>query len=75
MIFVVYLMLEGQMLFTGGDSEFGHSDYEYWLTISKEHKDKLLLDMLDKYFGNGCGFSNLKIFCDEHKIKYKYFSY
>lgn len=69
------LMLEGQMTFTGGESEFGDSDYEYWITIPKEYKDKLLLDMLGKCFGNGSGFSNLKTFCDDHKIKYKFFSY
>lgn len=68
-------MLEGQMTFAGGYSEFGDSDYEYWMTISKEHKDKLLLDMLGKCFGNGSGFSNLKTFCNDHKIEYKFFSY
>lgn len=69
------LMLEGQMTFTGGDSEFGDSDYEYWLTIPKENKDKLLLDMLRQYFGDGCGFGNFKTFCDVHNIAYKFFSY
>ena len=69
------LMLEGQMIFTGGDSEFGDSDYEYWLTVPKEYKDKLLLDMLGKYFSDAGGFSSLKTFCDDHEIKYKFFSY
>ena len=69
------LMLEGQMTFSGGDSEFGDSDYEYWLTIPQENKDKLLLDMLGQYYGKGDGFSQVKEFCDKHKIKYKFFSY
>lgn len=69
------LMLEGQMTFPGGDSEFGDSDYEYWLTIPQENKDKLLLDMLGQYYGKGDGFSQVKEFCDKHKIKYKFFSY
>lgn len=69
------LMLEGQMTFPGGDSEFGDSDYEYWLTIPQENKDKLLLEMLGQYYGKGDGFSQVKEFCDKHKIKYKFFSY
>ena len=68
------LMLEGQMTFAGGSSEFGDSDYEYWLTIPKEYKDQLLLDILSQCFGDGNGFGNFKTFCDEHKIEYKFFS-
>lgn len=63
------LMLEGQMIFKGGD------DYEYWLTITKANKDQLLLKLLSQYFGDGCACGNLKTFCDEHKIPYKFFSY
>ena len=69
------LMLEGQMIFTGGDSEFGDSDYEYWLTISKADKDQLLLKLLSQYFGDACACGNLKTFCEENKIPYKFSSY
>ena len=68
------LMVEGQMIFTGGDSEFGDSDSEYWLTISKADKDQLLLKLLSQYFGDASGFSSFKTFCDENKIEYKFFS-
>ena len=67
-------MLEGQMTFAGGGSEFGDSDYEYWLTIPKEYKDQLLLAILSQCFGDGNGFGNFKTFCDENKIEYKFFS-
>ena len=40
---------------------YGDSDYEYWLTVSKEHKDDVLLLLLEKmYSGNTSVISEFK---------------
>ena len=37
------LQLSGQDVGKLPEEQFGDSDYEYWVTVPKEHKDRLLL--------------------------------
>jgi hypothetical protein len=45
------LQLSGQDVGEGPRKFFGDSDYEYSLTVSKEHKDDLLLLLIEKLYG------------------------
>jgi len=45
------LQLSGQDVGEGPREFFGDSDYEYWLTVSKEHKDDVLLLLIEKLYG------------------------
>jgi len=33
---------------------FGDSDYEYWVTVPREHKDRLLLELLRQLYQGDC---------------------
>ena len=47
------LLFSGQDLGEAPESFFGDSDYEYWLMIPQEHKDAVLLALIEKqYAGN-----------------------
>lgn len=49
---------EGDLLFSGQDighapmEAFGDSDYEYWLLVKAEHKDQVLLALLEKFYSS-----------------------
>ena len=43
------LLFSGQDLGEAPESFFGDSDYEYWLMIPKEHKDGVLLALIEKH--------------------------
>ena len=45
------LQLSGQDVGEAPSMFYGDSDYEYWLTVSKEHKDDVLLLLLEKMYG------------------------
>ena len=45
------IQLSGQDLGEGPREFFGDSDYEYWLTVSKEYKDDVLLLLIEKLYG------------------------
>ena len=45
------LQLSGQDVGEGPREFFGDSDYEYWLTVSKEYKDDVLLLLIEKLYG------------------------
>ena len=45
------LQLSGQDVGEGPREFLGDSDYEYWLTVSKEHKDDVLLLLIEKLYG------------------------
>lgn len=73
---------EGDLQFSGQDigasvkKMFGDSDYEYWLTIKAEHKDQLLLALIEKFFtGNATVISEVKELLEKKKIPCKFFSY
>ncbi len=47
---------EGRFVISGQDigdlpkEHFGDSDYEYWVVVSKEEKDKVLLALIEKLY-------------------------
>ena len=45
------LQFSGQDLGGAPRKFFKDSDYEYWLTVSKEHKDDVLLLLIEKLYG------------------------
>ena len=73
---------EGDLLFSGqdiGDAPneiFGDSDYEYWLTIKAAHKDRLLLDLIEKlYTGNTKVISELQDYLISKGIPSEFHTY
>lgn len=52
----VEMTQEGNLLFSGQDigeapeSFFGDSDYEYWLMVEEEQKDRVLLALIEKHY-------------------------
>jgi len=44
------LQLAGQDLGKAPLKHFGDMDYEYWLTVPSEHKDQLLLELLNQLY-------------------------
>lgn len=55
------LQLSGYDIGKTPNEFFGDVDYEYWLSVPAEHKDKVLLTLLEKVYGGSgtavCGFS------------------
>ena len=73
---------EGNLLISGQDvgkapKEFwGDSDYEYWITISAEDKDKVLLIILESlYKGDLHIISKFRNLLDEKGIMYEFNSW
>lgn len=52
------LEADGKLVLSGCDAGpaakefFGDSDYEYWITVPAEARDRLLLELLKQCFGN-----------------------
>jgi hypothetical protein len=44
------LVLEGQDIGAAPGQIFGASEYEYWLTVAADHKDRLLLELVAAVF-------------------------
>ncbi len=80
----------GVLTFTGQDlgplveEVWGDLDYEYWYTLDKEAADQLisvihgegdLKAALQENFSGTEGLSRLKKLCDQHGIRYRFFSY
>ena len=73
---------EGHLLFSGQDAGeapaafFGDEDYEYWLCIKAEHKDRVLLALIEKvYGGNLSVVSEFKEFLKSKGIPGEFSSY
>jgi len=73
---------DGAVSFSGQDvgkapMEFwGDSDYEYWILVHKEQKDRLLLSLIEKMFGGSSqAFSKFREFLLEREIPYEYGSW
>lgn len=73
---------KGDLVFSGQDigkapSEFfGDSDYEYWLTIRAEHKDAMLLALIEKHYaGKPCLISMIKECLESKNIPCVFNSY
>jgi hypothetical protein len=55
---------------------FGDSDFEYWLTVDKGHKDRLLLLLMREVFANDPRAARrFKEWLKEHDIPYTFESY
>lgn len=73
---------QGNLLFSGQDlgaaprTVFGDSDYEYWLTVSAEDKDSLLVALIETHYcGNAPVISELRDTLDWKGIPHKFQSY
>ena len=70
------LQLSGQDVGEAPRKFYGDSDYEYWLTVSKEHKDDVLLLLLEKmYSGNSSVISEFKELLESSGIPCKFHSW
>ena len=70
------LQFSGQDLGEAPREFFGDSDYEYWLTVSKEHKDDVLLLLIEKlYGGNSSAVSEFKRLLESSGIPSEFHSY
>jgi hypothetical protein len=70
------LQLAGQDVGKAPLEIFGDSDYEYWLTIPCEHKDRLLLLLLDQlYHGDTSAVENLRTILKNKSIPHTFENY
>ena len=52
---------------------WGDSDYEFWVTVSSEHKDDLLLALVDRlYGGNSSAVDELRDFLAPRGIDFEF---
>ena len=72
----------GEVLMSGQDvgkvpeEYWGDSDYEYWLYVSQDNKNLLLLSLIKKLFGgNSDAFSKFREFLIEYHIPYQFDSW
>jgi len=72
----------GEVLMSGQDvgkvpeEYWGDSDYEYWLYVSQDQKDLLLLSLFKKMFGGSSNaFSKFREFLIEYQIPYQFDSW
>ena len=69
---------EGDLLLTGVDSGpfvkdyFGDYDYEYWLTVKKEHLSTVLLHLIKECFNTD---SEFKEWLNERAVPSEFYSY
>ena len=69
---------EGEVVLDGCDAgedvrkHFGDWDYEYWLTVPREHKDTLLLYLIQERFSS---VHEMKEWLEEKTIPSKFESY
>ena len=70
------VLMSGQDVGKAPEEYWGDSDYEYWLYVSQENKDLLLLSLIKKMFGgNSEAFSKFREFLIEYKIPYQFDSW
>jgi hypothetical protein len=70
------LQLSGQDIGRAPEEFWGDSDYEYWLVIPAEEKDRVLLALLERiYKGNRCAVSELQSFLKERNIPHAFHSW
>lgn len=66
------LVLEGYDIGDTVKEYWGDSDYEYWLTVSQEYKDTVLLSLIQERFGNS---SEFMTWLEEKDIPHKFDSW
>jgi len=70
------VLMSGQDVGKAPEEYWGDSDYEYWLYVSQENKDLLLLSLIKKVFGGSSeAFSKFREFLIEYKIPYQFDSW
>ena len=70
------LQLSGQDVGKLPEELFGDSDYEYWLSVPRKHKDRLLLALLDQlYHGDPSAETKLKAILEAKAIPHTFDNY
>jgi hypothetical protein len=72
------LVMEGQDLGDAPERFFDDEDYEYWVTVRREYKDWLLLNLIKEYFASESSPSSAFMEWLKKKkkgIPYEFFSY
>ncbi len=63
------LLLSGQDIGKAPEEYWGDADYEYWVHVPAEHKDDVLLALVEKvYGGNRSAISDFRAFLKEKGI-------
>ncbi len=69
------LVMEGEDVGPKVKRFLGKEEYEFWVTVPKRHKDRLLLHLVAEAFGEGAISSDFMRWLDEKKIPYQFHSY
>ncbi len=70
------LVISGQDIGEAAEEYWGDSDYEYWLVVPGEEKDRLLLALLEAHYGGDTKLvSKLSDLMKAKGISYKFDSY
>jgi len=69
------LVMEGQDLGAAPLAAFGESEYEYFVTVRREHKDALLMQPVrDRFLSEPMPSSTFMEYLKETKVPYEFFS-
>ncbi len=69
------LVMEGEDVGPKVKRFLGKDEYEFFVTVSKRHKDRLLLHLVKEAFGEGAISSDFMRWMEEKKIPYEFNSY
>ncbi len=70
------LQISGQDVGDAPRQWWGDSDYEYWVVVKADQKDRVLLALLEKlYAGNSCADSEFMALLKARNIPFEFSSY
>ncbi len=69
------LVMEGEDTGPSVERFLSADEYEYFVRVPREHKDRLLLHLLKELFAKGTGSAAFMKWLDERKIPYEFNSY
>jgi hypothetical protein len=70
------LLLSGQDVGKAPEEFWGDADYEYWVLVPAEHKDRVLMALMEKvYGGNQSAISDFRAFLGEKGIPSSFHSW
>ncbi len=69
------VVMEGEDTGPSVEQFMGADEYEYFVKVPREHKDRLLLHLVKEAFGAGAISSDFMKWLDERKIPYEFDSY
>jgi hypothetical protein len=70
------LQISGQDVGKAPEEFWGDTDYEYWVTVGSEHKDSVLLALIERLFaGHPSAHSQFMEFLKSKGIPYKFDSW